>query len=79
MLYSCYDKVAGTYAAPYVADREEVARRSFIDALRKHPFRSDMQLYCLGQFDQNTGVIVVPDKPVFIMDYPVEVEDNGKE
>lgn len=72
-LYCIYDKVAQVYNAPFVAENEEVAKRSFLTALENSPFANDMALYHLGDFNDDTDGKIVSNLqcPVFIMNYVV--------
>jgi hypothetical protein len=61
-IFSVFDEKAMAYLPPFVMHREEMAMRVFSDcvndsdhAFGKHP--SDYTLFCLGGFDDGTGVI----------------------
>ena len=50
--YSVFDKAAGTYATPFFAPNDEVAKRNFRYSLNKldDMFISDLVLFCVGSF-----------------------------
>lgn len=63
-LFSVLDVKAETYSAPFVAPTKASALRQFLDLAEKegHPFSAhpaDYSLYYLGEFDDNTGQIVL--------------------
>lgn len=73
-LYCVYDKVAGVYNAPFVAENDETAIRAFNHAMSNSPFSQDMSLYRLGVFhDDSDGSISALDKPDFICNYSAKV------
>ena len=72
-LYSVYDKVAGIYNPPFVAENVETAKRAFNNAMEKSPFSSDMALYVLGSFADDTDGVITPCKPEFICNYAAKV------
>lgn len=62
-LYSVYDKVAKTYSTPFGFVNDGMAKRDFGLAVKNpnnpiHATPHDYVLYCLGEFDQEEGVIV---------------------
>lgn len=67
-IYSVKDLKAGAFALPFFQARDEAAIRSFSDAvqhgdelLRRHP--EDFALYCLGEFDDNLGIVAGLETP----------------
>lgn len=67
-IYSVKDLKAGAFAPPFFQPRDEAAIRAFSDAvtdgdsmLRRHP--EDFALYCLGQFDDNLGLVAGEEQP----------------
>ena len=91
-LYSIYDKVAKRFNAPFVAENDDVANRSFQLGVKNNPYASDLDLFCLGGFcsdkvlgymsgEENSdccqNAIYSFDIPVFIAHYIGEVIDNG--
>lgn len=68
-IYSVRDLKAAAYAPPFFLGRDEVALRTFRDALRdpthpmtKHP--EDYVLYFLGEFDDETGAVTGAMTPI---------------
>lgn len=62
-VFSVKDSKAAAFALPFFLPRMEVALRSFRDAVRnpehdmhKHP--EDYALYCLGEFNDETGELL---------------------
>lgn len=55
--YSIFDKTAGTYATPFFAPNDEVAKRNFRYSLKKldDMFIIDLELYLIGEFDIEDG------------------------
>lgn len=71
--YSIYDRVAGVYSEPFLAKRKELAVRKFRYLLQNTPMvASDCDLFCLGEFDTETGLIKAFDKPEFVDRLPNE-------
>lgn len=71
-VYSVRDIKADAFAPPFFLGRDEVAARSFSDAIHdpKHPMAShpeDYELYCLGDFDDETGRIEPAQNPIFLV------------
>lgn len=77
-LYSIYDKVAKRFNAPFVAEDDDVANRSFQYGLRDNPFASDFDLYAVAEFDPTciSPVSTICDVS-FVSHYIGEVIDNG--
>ena len=57
-IYSLYDKLAKNYSDPFVAVNDDVVFRQlrFDKTLAVVP--EDFDLYCLGEFDSDTGEVV---------------------
>lgn len=66
--YSFYDKIAQEYGPPFMAKNAEVAIRHFKKVVTANPFTaSDLELYCVAEFDVNTGEVVTPKSPVLVL------------
>lgn len=70
-VFSVKDLKAAAFAPPFFMHRMEVAVRAFRDALRdpSHPMAQhpeDYVLYCLGEFDDNTGALLGIDEPILV-------------
>ena len=72
--YAIYDLVAQNFNRPYFLKTDAQATRSFSDevnrpsednSLYKHP--NDYQLFRLGEFDDDTGLIVPETHPVMVV------------
>lgn len=75
-VYCIYDKVAGVYNPPFVAENDATAQRSFNSALEKSPFRNDMSLYLIGTYNDDTDGSIDSCKPSFVCNYE-EVVNNA--
>lgn len=55
--YSVLDRTAGNYATPFFAPNDEVAKRNFRFSLKRldEMFVADLVLYCIGDFDNESG------------------------
>lgn len=67
-LYSIYDKIAGAFAAPFLSRTVGTAQRSFNTTVSHADGYNaeDYDLYRVGEWDIDTGVIKALDKPEFI-------------
>lgn len=69
-LYSIYDRVSGVYGAPFVQIKEDQAIRQFNYLMNNSPMvRDDCELYYLGSFEEDSGLIFPETKPVFVVKY----------
>lgn len=58
-IYAFFDRVSHSYGEPFVAVNKDVAVRRFQYVMSNSPMvAQDMQLYSLGEFDTDSGVIV---------------------
>lgn len=78
------DRIAGTFMQPFfvpslgVASRtlgDEIARKGEGNILATHP--GDFELYELGHFHEETGVIHPHDKPEFVMQVSALVQEQS--
>lgn len=67
-LYSVYDVTAKTYSEPFAVPSDEVAQRNFRFTMTRYDdfFVKDMELRCVGEFDNITGSIV--SIPLYVVD-----------
>lgn len=70
--YSIYDRVSGLYQFPFPATNDACAERYFKDVCSRSYIGSDCELYFVGFFDTDTGIVSSIDKPVFISRYEVK-------
>lgn len=76
MIYRCYsvkDLKAAAFAPPFFLGRDEVAVRTFSDAIKDptHPMHQhpgDYELYYLGEFNDETGQLQGANTPQFLCD-----------
>lgn len=70
-IYSLYDEKAGAYANPFYMENDLTAVRAVSHAVNGGESNlslspSDFKLYCLGEFDDNSGGIDTDDVPRFV-------------
>lgn len=69
-LYCIFDRVVGEYGEPFVSPKEALAVRRFNYVMQNAPMVSqDCQLYCLGEYNTESGVIVPNDRPLFVCNF----------
>lgn len=80
-IYSIYDKVSKRFNAPFLAENDDVANRSFQNGVKSNPFASDFDLYCVGIFmpEADTASLVLDGctVPNLVSHYIGEIIDNG--
>ena len=78
-LYSIYDRVAGLYSCPLFMDNDNVAKRQFPLICQNEPrfkmFPEDLELFKVGAFDVNSGVITPLARPEHLMKYTEVVNE----
>lgn len=70
-VYSIFDDKAQVFNLPFYCSNDAMAIRAFADAINnsgrlESRFPEDFRLYCLGDFDEEKGVVVNGDMPVFL-------------
>lgn len=71
-LYVVYDRVAGTYGEPWCALKDDIAVRKFNYIMSNSPMvASDCELYCVGTYDVESGVITALKQKQFVVKYEV--------
>lgn len=69
-IYAVYDRVGHVFSEqPFVAVSDPVAIRDFSISLGNNPLKDDLSLYCVGMYDNETGVVVPFERPEFISEY----------
>ena len=76
ILYTVYDRVAGTYSVPFASANRSTAEREFLETCSKSPYKLDFEMYVIGLYDVVSGVIEAYEKPDFVRRYD-EVTDNA--
>lgn len=72
LIFTIYDRVTGTYSAPFLSVNVGAAVRQFDYAMEHTQMvAQDSELYQLGEFNSDTGLISVSDKPVFVKKFEV--------
>lgn len=70
-----FDRVSQTYGEPFCAQKHELAQRRFNYICSQSPMvADDMQLFCLGQYSTDTGLL--SSSLEFVCNYNSEVK-NG--
>ena len=84
-LYSVFDRVTGLFGVPFAAVNDNAAARQVAANFEKHPYRADLDLYNVGDFDELTGVIsrsfeTKTGQPIFLchVGEPVQGGDNNE-
>lgn len=81
VITSIYDRVSGMYGGPVLMQNENHAKRTFkamMKSVSANPndypkiIPEDTDLYVLGEFDSETGVIT-PESPRYLMRFSEEV------
>lgn len=72
VLFSYYDKQIGAYTAPNpfqgtIEDLKTCIIRAVKGKALKMPNMDVLDLYCMGTFDDETGVITTPEKPLYLL------------
>lgn len=68
-MYSIFDRKAESYASPFYAANDAAAMRLFVmegqrDESMIRMFPSDYELCCVGDFDDQSGLVSAPPKGV---------------
>lgn len=70
-VFSIFDEKASVFSQPFFSTHNGTALRSFSDLVgepgnnvSKHP--ADFKLYLLGEFDDNSGVLLSKPQPEFL-------------
>lgn len=63
-LYTLYDRKAGCYGTIFIEHSKETACRLVAEA--KIPYKNDMELYQIGEYNMKSGTITAYEKPEFI-------------
>lgn len=56
-LYSVFDKVSKVFQFPCAVENDEAAIRGFVSLADSYKFFPDLELYCVGSFDLESGII----------------------
>lgn len=65
-LYSVYDKVSKVFQYPCAVENDETAIRGFVGLADSYKFFPDLELYCVGSFDMEFGLITAFEAPSFV-------------
>lgn len=75
-VYSIYDKVSGEFGSPFLSLKNAQAVRQFQYMMSNSPMvAADCQLYCISEFDTETGRLVGTSAPEFICNYEVSLNE----
>lgn len=76
-LYVVYDRVSGSYGLPVAMANDGVAVRAFNHQQETAPFAQDMELYCVGGYDESLAFVAGLDKPEFVCRYEPPKDVGG--
>lgn len=65
-LYSVFDKVSKVFQFPCAVENDEAAIRGFVGLADSYKFFPDLELYCVGSFNLETGVITPVELPCLV-------------
>lgn len=66
-IYSMFDRVAGQYGSPFLQNNQGEAKRKFNYVVLQTPMvAGDLDLFLIGYFDTETGIISPCSQPQFI-------------
>lgn len=65
-LYSVFDKVSKVFQFPCAVENDDAAIRGFVGLAESYKFFPDLELYCVGSFNLETGVITSVDVPSLV-------------
>lgn len=68
-LYCVFDRVTGIYGAPFVEINDGSAERAYLQGVSKQMNAADTELYHVGAYDSDTGLIYANEKPRFITSF----------
>lgn len=80
-LYCVFDKVSKVFQLPCAVENDEAAIRGFSGLAGSYQFFSDLELYSVGSFNVDTGVITAVEVPSLVCSgsqFPV-VKDGDKD
>lgn len=80
-LYSVFDKVSKVFQFPCAVENDESAIRGFVGLADSYKFFPDLELYCVGSFNLETGVITPVDVPSLVCSasqFPVKGGDTNE-
>ena len=71
-MYSIYDAMVEAFVNPMFFRTDREAQRSFLDEANRedsniHLHRDHYSLYCVGVFDDDTGLVTGNNEPVLIV------------
>lgn len=70
LVFSIYDRVCGSYGELWLSTKKEIAFRKFNYLMSNSPMVSlDCDLYLIGEFDSDMGILKPLDKPEFLLRY----------
>lgn len=73
-IYTIRDDVAQFFIAPFTAHNNAHAQRMFIVGLGdSFPHRKDFSLYCVGQFDEENGLVQALDPKLVMTGVSIDV------
>ena len=78
-LYAILDRVTGLFGQPFMQYNHSTAKRYFDYIMQQSQMvASDCVLYCVGEYNEQTGEIVPKTPTEFVCNYEEKVATNGK-
>lgn len=78
-LYSILDRVTGLFGAPFMQYNHATAKRYFQYIMEQSLMvASDCALYCVGEYNEQTGEVVPKTPAEFVCNYEKEVVKDVK-
>lgn len=68
ILYTVLDTLSGDFGPVFQQKNDAMAVRAFVNGIGKNAgdFSGDLELYAIGNFDQETGEMVAFDEPQLV-------------
>lgn len=66
ILYTIYDRITGGYGEVFMAVNDDDCKRKVAYSMQSNPYKEDLQLFAVGSFNIEFGVINAAEKPIFL-------------
>ena len=57
-VYSVRDDLAEVFNNPFLSINDDTAKRDFMQGAMESNIKNDIALYCIGEFNDNSGLLV---------------------
>lgn len=79
LLFAILDRVTGLFGAPFMQYNDATAKRYFDYIMQQSQMVAcDCALYCVGEYDEQTGEIIPKTPAEFVCNFEEKVAKNGK-